>query len=199
VDGGGNGRYAPNTIRTMRGYVMTLVAVATLSGCGGSSAGQPRTLPAVTATTSPSAAASVAPTGIQAPTPEGATEFAKFFYAQITRAFATKNPKLVQDISLPTCKTCGLYRKSVTLVRDRNQLVTGGVFAVTFAAAPATEAMATARVDVGWNFSGATFYDKTGRVVERHAPQRGVEEQVRLLRQGDHWMVAEVTRTRTRS
>lgn len=187
-----------NSIAAVRTLAMAAVVQVTLTACGGSSSGVARTLPPVTTRPTTSVSAQPVPSGIAAPTPEGASQFARYFYAQITHAFATKDPSLIEAISLPTCKTCALYAGSVALVRAKNQRVQGGEFAITFAASPPDAKSLSSRVDIGWNFAGATFYDSSGKVIERHPPQRGVEEQVQLLRSGDRWVVAEVTRVRTR-
>lgn len=175
----------------MRAFVLSLAAAAALSGCGGSSGNQPRTLPPVSPSASPPPVASEMPTGIAAPTPEGATEFAKFFYAQIAQAFTTKNPALIQDISLASCKACQLYIGSITRLRDNNERATGAEFHITFAQAPAV-AGDEARVSVIYDTPPAIRYSASGKALHREPALRGAQDQVILHRRGGSWVVAEV-------
>ncbi len=170
------------------GLVAGLVVL--LSGCTGSEGG-PRVLPS--ASVPPSASASPAPTGINAPTAQGASEFVRFFYAEISRGFAERDPAIVSRLSLPTCKTCKLYVDSITQIRLKDQRPVGGDFTITFAVAPA-DSGARARVNVGFDFAAYVLYDATGKVVEREKAQANVEEQVELRREGDVWRVATVKR-----
>jgi hypothetical protein len=176
----------------MRALALALAAVAGLTACGGSS-GQPQTLPPVT--TSPAAAVSPAPapTGINAATPQGASEFVRFFYAEISRAYQARDPEIIRALVLPSCKTCKLYIDSVTELRDKNQHFAGGGFKINFAVAPAdTGSVATARVDVGLDYGGGAFVDSAGKILSRETSQKGIEEQVALSRVGEAWRVVTV-------
>ena len=106
-------------MRTRTGAVL-LVLLA--SACGGSSESGPRVLPSVSVSPSASASASAVPTGINAPTAQGAADFVRFFYAEITRAFAERDPSAVQRLSTDSCDTCRQYVTSLTKLRD-NALV----------------------------------------------------------------------------
>lgn len=190
-------------------------AVLSLTGCSHSSAEESQVLPTLSAPASaaspsasstaslepaappaasaPSPAVVVVPAAARAATPEGAAAFARFFYAQITRGFQLRNPALVSDLSLKTCKTCKLYVDSITAVRDMGQRVEGGTFYLTFAVSPQVNNSQAARVDVGWIFNGAVFYGADGAVAERHSRQQQ-EEQVALVRVDGSWRVATVKR-----
>ncbi|MDX6197232.1 MAG: hypothetical protein QOJ79_383 [Actinomycetota bacterium] len=175
----------------MRALALTVAASAALvSACGGSS-GEPRTAPPVS--TSPAAASSPAPSGIDAATPEGASEFVRFFYAEISRAFQARDPEIVRRLVLPTCKTCKLYIDSITGIRDENQRFVGGGFAIKFAVAPADAgSTGTARVDVGFDYAGGQFVDAAGKVLLSEPAEKNVEEQVALSRVDGRWKVATV-------
>jgi hypothetical protein len=176
----------------MRALALTLAAVAAVSACGGSSGG-PQTAPPVSS--SPVAAATPTPTGIDAPGPEGAAAFAKFFYAEIDRAYQKKDPEIVRALILPSCKTCELYIRTITRLRDKNEQFTGGGFKINFAVAPAdTGGNSAARVDVGYDFGAGIFYDAAGKVIQRQPALRNVEEQVALSRVADAWRVVTVRR-----
>jgi hypothetical protein len=186
-----------NTLRTMRPLALTLAAAAVtaaaLSACAGSSSGQPHTLPPITASASapvsPSAAAGNVPVDAQAATSAGAEAFAKFFYAQMKRAFETKNPDLIKLISAPECTSCANYVGSVTELRDNNERVENFVVNVTLAVAPALTG-STARVDVTWSSPGpAIRYDASGKEIYRDGPYRRVDDEMKLVRSGDTWLV----------
>ena len=186
-----------NTIRTMRVLALTLAAVAAVSGCGGSSGDKPRTLPAVTASSSPSpsaggtAAASDVPAEAQAPTSAGAEAFARFFYTETKRAFESKNPDLIKAISAPGCTSCDNYIASITLLRDNNERVENFTVTVLSAVAPAL-AGSTARVDVSWSSPEVLRYDASGKVIMREGPFKRVDDQMNLVRRGDSWVIAQL-------
>ena len=178
-------------MRTVAG--VAVLGMLALAGCSSSSADTPQALPSLSASPSPSAVPSAVPTGKDAPTPEGAAAFVRFFYSEISRGFAERDPSIVSRLSAPTCKTCKLYVDSIAEIRDKNQRSEGGDFTITFAVAPA-DAGASPRVDVGWDFAAAVLYDASGKVIERDPPMKGVEEEVQLMRVGQSWRVATVKR-----
>jgi len=181
----------------VRARVLTLAAVAALSACGGSS-GQPKTLPPVTTRPSASVAApSAAATGINAPTPQGATEFAKFFYGQVERAFATRDASLIASISEANCKSCNNLISSIKAAIEKHARIEGFHVTVTTAVAPVT-AGTTARVDIVRNSDGVTFLDPDGQVLAHEAPLHGIEERMDLVRGHTGWRVAQITRVRVR-
>lgn len=170
---------------------LALVGVVALTGCGDSTADEPRVLPSLSVAPSASPSPAPIPTGPAAA--HDAAEFVKFFYAEISRGFAERDPEIVSTLSLPTCKTCKLYVDSIASVRDNDQRSEGGDFEITFAVAPA-DTGATARVDVGFDFEAAVLYDSAGQVIERTPAKTGIEEQVELTRVGSSWRVATMKR-----
>ncbi|MCA1712219.1 MAG: hypothetical protein LC789_11525 [Actinobacteria bacterium] len=186
-------------MRAVAGWAV--VAALTLTGCGGSSAEEPQSLPtleSVAASPSPSPSAVVAvPPEAAGETPQAAAEFAKFFYKQVERAFATKNPGLISRLSLPTCETCAVYVESLTELRDNNESVEGGHFTVTSAVSPGAINGVTP-VDVSVNFSGSVRKDSSGKVIEQEEPMNRVEEELQLKRSSGVWIIAEIKRIRVR-
>jgi hypothetical protein len=178
-------------MRALAGWVV--VAALALSGCGGSSADQPQSLPTL-ASAAPSTSPPTSPPSAGAAVAKDAAAFVKSFYAQITAGFQQRDPSLVSDLSLPTCKTCKLYIDSITELRDKNQRLQGGGFKIVFAVAPGDTNAATARVDVKFDFAEARVMDANGGVVQRTPAQAGVEEQVALTRVGAEWRVATIKR-----
>jgi hypothetical protein len=173
-----------------------LTVTAGVAGCGGA-AGEPQALPSLSVAGSPSASPRPFPTGIQAPTADGAADFVRFFYGQIERGFAVRDPQLVASLSLPTCTACGNYIRSMTKLRDNNERAEGFKITLKSAVAPA-DAGHEARVDVNWSYPGATRYDESGKVIRKEPATRGIEEQVDLVRVGDEWRVKEIHRIRVR-
>ena len=183
-------------MRPACGLLLSLALV--LAGCGGG-ADEPRVLPTLDASVpavSPSAAVTV-PSAAAGATPEAAAEFARYVYEQIERAFATRDPKLVEAVSMPTCESCRNFVASITEVRDSNGRVDGYRISVRAAIAPPTDG-STARVDVIRDSTGGTFLDSAGRVLERQPPLRGIEEQMDLIRVDGKWSVSAIKRIRVR-
>lgn len=179
-----------------RGAGVLVVAVLA-AGCGGGSDAGPRVLPSLTSSPSPSPSASAVPTGINAPTPQGAAAFATFVYAEIQRAFETRDASGLQRVSSPSCVSCENFIESVQNIRKQGHRIEGYRIVVRTAVAPADTA-ATARVDVIRDSSGSVEYDADGRVVSRERALSGIEEQMDLVREGTSWKVTKITRIRIR-
>jgi hypothetical protein len=185
-----------NTLRTMRPLALTLAAAAVtaaaLSACAGSSSGQPHTLPPITASPlgSPTASNDV-PAAAKAADTAGATEFAKFFYAQTVVAFNTKDPSIVARISAPGCSACKNYIDSLTRLRDKHERVDNFAVNIIAAVAPLVSGP-TARVDVSFSAPLAIRYDASGKVILKDGPYKRIDEQVDLVRSGDAWLIKEI-------
>ncbi len=178
----------------LRAVGIVAVAVA-LTGCV-SDPEPPSTLPSLTGTPSAAPSVSPLPSAISAPTPEGATEFARYFYSQVSQGFQRQDPSLVSRLSLPSCKTCANYVASIIAVKDQGLQVEGGEFDLFLAVSPAQDDPRQARVDVGWNFRRVVYKDRSGAIVDEGEPVEGVEEQLDLVRDGDEWRVKTIKRVR---
>src|SRR3954453_18268511 len=111
----------------MRAPAPPRAAVAGLSAaCGGSSGGQAKTLPPVSSSPAAATSPTAVPTGINAPTPEGAADFVKFFYGEVSRAYVERDPDSIRALVLPSCKTCKRYIDTITELRDKNERFEGG-------------------------------------------------------------------------
>ncbi|MDT7573608.1 MAG: hypothetical protein QOE05_3782 [Actinomycetota bacterium] len=179
----------------MRALALTLAASAALvAACGGSS-GEPQTAPPVSTSpasaSSPSPAAAEVPEAAKAATSTGAEAFARFFYGQVERAFATKDPGLISAISEPGCSSCDNFVRSITKLRDNNERVDDLAFNVVLAVAPAVSGD-TARVDITWSSSTVAIrYDAAGKEIYRDGPYKRVDDEMKLVRRGDAWRVLE--------
>lgn len=171
------------------------VALTALAACSSDPA-PPSTLPSLSAAPSTSPSAAAVPSEAAAATPEGAAEFARFFYAQVTRGFQTQDSSLVSALSLPTCKTCSNYVRSIDSVRADKLTVEGGDFQLYLAVAPGQGQPSEARVDVGWDFTAVKYLNEAGEVVEEGPAVSRVEEQLDLVRIDGEWRVEAITRIR---
>ncbi len=178
-------------------YARLLLAVALSGGLAGCAEDpeQPSTLPPLTAapSVSPSAGTEPIPSGVDAPTPDGASAFARYWYTQIEQAFVTKNPELISRLSAPGCQACARYVSSVTGLRDRNERVDPFEYMIIAAEAPGIEPGAeTVNVTVLFNADETVTYDAAGNVISREAPLSNAEDTLVLIRQGDSWKVDKV-------
>lgn len=189
-------RIRPDRVEAMgvRTVSAVLLLALSVSACS-DDPGEPSALP--TLDPSPTASASVepepAPTGIDAPTPEGAAEFARFFYSQVELAYSQKDPTLVERLSAPGCTTCQAFIDTLVDIRDSGDRYEGVQYEITFAEAPALEGD-EARVTIIYNGPEVVRYDPTGRVLATEPAVQGFEEELGLVRSGDSWLVAELTR-----
>lgn len=183
----------------MRARLVTALLVLSLgaAACGGEEPAAGPTLPPVTEAPSPTPEVEAVPGEAAEATPEGAAEFARFFYAEVARGFQTANPDLVSELSADDCQTCLQYIDSIQAVKEQGWRAEGGDFDILFAVAPAIEGD-TATVDVGWNFAPVNYLDTDGNVAETGPPVDGVEEQLTLARNGESWQVTEILRIRQR-
>ncbi|MCU1672660.1 MAG: hypothetical protein JWN77_773 [Frankiales bacterium] len=182
----------------MRVLLGVVVLAAGLTACGGSSAEQPKTLPtlaSVSAAPSPSAVA--VPSEAAGETPQAAGEFAKYVYAELERAFATKDNSTIARLSLPSCKTCKLYVGSVQRLREMNESITPVRFTVRSAVSPG-EFNGVTSVDVTFDFNGSRRTASDGSLLLEEKPQKGVEEELDLKRVNGEWRIAAIKRIRVR-
>lgn len=168
-----------------------LLSAVLVAACG-SEPEQPRTLPPISAAPSPSASAEPeVPPSAQAETPEGAAAFARFFYEQVGRAFAEKDPEIIRRLSAPGCEACTLFVDSLTKLRDNNERASQFSFEVVFAEAPAPTGEEV-RVDVIYNTPDIQRFDASGKVIYEEAAAQGEQVEMTLTRGGSGWLVKEV-------
>lgn len=169
-----------------------LLAVTLSAGCS-EEAEVPRSLPAVSAAPSPVASAlpSVPPSA-QAQTPQAAAAFARFFYAEVERAYREKDPAIVARLSAPGCSACDRFVKSLTALRDEGETVTPVSYDIIAAEAPGFSGP-EARVDVIYNSPEITRRDRAGKVIATEPDVKNFQEQLTLTRAGNEWLVKAVT------
>jgi hypothetical protein len=176
----------------LRPLFAPVLAAALLTACSSESE-EPKALPPVT--TSPTVAASepadAVPPAAQEQTPEGAAEFARFFYAEVRRAFIEKDPEIIRRLSAPGCEACDRFVASLTKLRDNNERTSDFAFEIVVAEAPASDGP-EARVDVIYNSPTIQRYNASGEVIYEEPAAQGAEIQMTLTRAPEGWLVQEV-------
>lgn len=177
----------------LRAVACVVALTAALAACA-SEPRVPSTLPSLSAapSSSPSPSPSPTPSAISAATPEGASAFARHWYAEVQAAFATRDPERLRALSAPGCRACDQFVRSVTRLRDENERVDDYRIEVIAAEAPALADQSTVEVTVVYNTNGATRYDAGGNVIRRDPAREFVEQILVLTRAGASWKVAEV-------
>jgi len=140
---------------------------------------------------SPSTAAT--PTGIAAPTAQGAAAFARFYLQTIADGFRKQDAARVSVLSDPNCKTCRAYIDSIRELKTKHYQPSQAFrFDVVLAEAPATNG-STARVDVIFNTPAVIILGPDGHVVQNNRATKGMAQSFQLHRVGDAWRVKEIT------
>lgn len=164
-----------------------LACCLALTGCAEA---QPSRLPSL----APLAAVTTAPVpaAAEAATPAGAVEFVRFWYAEITRAWAERDPAIVARLSAPGCEVCQRYIASMTEARAKGHTVTGVVFTLRVVEAQGLDAQRT-RVTVVYDGPRTRRVDAQGRQIRSEPAVQGAQETVHLARHGTSWRVESVT------
>lgn len=178
----------------MRARLGAALLVLSLGAAGCSSGEEPEagpTLPPVTEAPSPTPDADAVPSQATEATPEGAAEFARFFYSQVERAYVEKEPRYISELAADGCVACESFVESVSQLRDEGQRIVGATYEIVSAEAPPV-AGDTARVDVVYNGPEAVRYDSGNNVLNREPALTFANEQVNLILVDGSWRVQEV-------
>ena len=124
--------------------------------------------------------------------PAGAAAFVRFFYAQVTAAYATGQSSSLRELSLPSCRVCLRYADSVDDMRAKRQRATAVRFVFRFVESPADDDAATARVDVQFDAPASSRYDASGGLVFAEKAMFRISRTVTLRRVGQGWKVASI-------
>ena len=189
--------------RAVRRLLLVLPLVVALSGCsGGGAESKPVTLPPLTAvpstsaTPSPTVAPVKKPVEADEPTAEGAEAFALFWFAQLSRAFASMDTASLAAVSSRDCATCDAYIQTIQRAKEAGNYYEGAQFKIRSAAAPPLgevgRATASADVVVDYDVSAATELNASGAKVREERSHKGVTVRMTLERKGSRWLVREV-------
>jgi hypothetical protein len=130
------------------------------------------------------------PEAARANTPEGATEFAKFFITAVSEANVDLDSSAIRTLSLPACQTCegaieGVQKYKAAGQRERESRYTPSSSQV----GPAGDG--SYAVDVLGSYSESAVIDGKGNVVQA-LPAADSALRVTVNRVGDGWRVREV-------
>ncbi|MDQ3715510.1 MAG: DUF6318 family protein [Actinomycetota bacterium] len=179
---------------TFRCVCLGGLVLALLAGC---SQDDPpaSTLPPLSVAPSPSApSAEPVPTAAQAATPQGAAEFARFWFTTLNEAARTGDTQPLERISAPDCPACIRFVESIGGLYASGGRIEGGVFVVREAEAPALDpSVATARVTVIYDVSPSRQIDANGMVLRSVEALTGIDGDMRLVRQEGVWRVSSLT------
>ena len=175
---------------TLRAGALGLVLVCALTGCSGDSGGEPQSLPPVTP-----APTTLAPSPTPSPsaypqTPQGAADFARFFYEQVELAYGAKDPDRLQDLFSSGCQACARFTQTLEALEDGSASVEGAADEVLSSESPGEEGGFTVVV-VQLDSGGATFRDRVGKIIVVEPPALNTVE-MRLTRAGRNWQIAEI-------
>lgn len=177
-------------MRVRRVGLLTLLCAALVSCSSG--AGKATVLPKISASAPVTASPDPVPTAAKAATPEGAAAFARFWYSEITRAWALRDPRIIARLSAPGCTACARYTSSIADVRARNQRVEGVIFKLTLVEAQAISGK-NVKVSVIYDSPATHGYDSSGREVHSEPAVKNFQEELALLRSGNSWLVQQDT------
>ena len=173
----------------MRAGCWLLAVTALLAAC--SSEEPPGALPPVQESVSPS----VGPMPVPSPssldferTSRGASAFATFFLHSVGLAYQSADPRLIDELSAPECGGCKVLISGISELRDAGHRRVGGEYVVLSAVAPALNGGDTV-VDVIYERPEAEILDQEGATVASAGPVASTTAQVRVLWQGDGWVV----------
>lgn len=187
----------------MRRLLLVLPLVLALAGCsGGGSDTKPVTLPPLTAapsmnaTPSPTVAPVKKPPKADEPTAEGAEAFARYWFAELSHAFAAMDSASLAALSSPRCDTCHAYVLAVQRAEEAGHRFEGARFKLRSVAAPplagSVRTGASADVVVDYDVSAVAEVDASGAEVREERSYKGVTVRITLVRTRSAWLVREV-------
>ena len=165
----------------MKKYSAALLAVSMLlAGCGGdseagapsSTTGPPPTTTKPATTTAPPTTASPTTTPVSVPPPgtthtqAGSEAFSLHFFEQVNTAWRTSNPKTLDGLYAPTCKTCAAIRASAADYASRGQRYRDTPLTRISAKSLTAATGATTQVRVTATQEASAVVDRGGKVVE---------------------------------
>jgi hypothetical protein len=164
-------------------YAAALVAVVALAGCAadppahpvGTKAGTRATAGTVTpsaATPTTSPAASTDPVIAKIPaaarpeTMEGAAAFAKYYFGQLNQAFRAGDPRILNQLALPSCATCSAFSEAVNSLEGKGRTYGGDLVIVRYATALEFTPQSR-RVLVDLSQQAVPILDRSGKKIDQ--------------------------------
>ena len=187
VHSGSSGGHPADTLAfvTIRAGLTALCVVAALAGC--TEAAAPAPLPSVP-TASPTAAALPIPPEATPETPQGAAAFTRYYFDVVNRAFVAGDASDVRRLSDPECEGCNNLVRAIEEEPDPGERIEGGEFEVIFAESPPVEG-GDVIVDLRYAVTELRVVGQDGRVIRTTPAEPGIDAQLRLIREGQAWVV----------
>lgn len=165
----------------------SVATVISLAGCSADDGPGPTVLASRTASARPSPSAPAAPSAL---TPQGAADFARYFFDVVETAYLTGSTATLKSLSTPECVACSRYVQSIESVYGHGGKFVGGDFNIRFAEAPAFEG-AKSTVSVLVDITRTDELAADGAVVKSDPPQSRVEGNLDLTKSTGSWRVLE--------
>lgn len=138
--------------------------------------------------TSPTPVVLPLPSEAAAATPQGAAAFARYYLEVLGAAFQAADPSSLDELSAPGCGGCDALITSVRELQAEGRRRVGGEYIVKSVAAPPVE-QGDVVVEIAYERAAGQVVDATGRVTASAAPVPPTNAQMRLLRNGNSWIV----------
>jgi hypothetical protein len=176
----------------VRSVAAALGLTLCLAACS-EEAREPSALPTLDPSASPtsSEAAEATPTGIDAPTPEGAGAFARYWFTALNEAARSGDTATLRSLSDESCETCRLYAESIEDLYGPGGRIEGGVFSLRAAEAPGLEPNASeARVTVVFDVTATRQVGADGETLREVPALSAVAAEMLLRRTDSGWVAA---------
>ena len=169
-----------------------LVLAAAVAGCGGDEEA-PRTLPTLPSASPSAAAVPSPPAEALAETPQGASAFARYYFADLVNAaYKTQDTSAVEALSHADCGSCANVVKDVQRLKAAGTKVAGQRFKISFAEAAPAAPDGTIVVDFRFSSDPYKEVGGDGEVVREEPAQVDQDAQVKLRRQAGSWVVVAI-------
>lgn len=152
----------------------------------------PTSAPRTTSATASAVYPADVPAEARVNSPAGAMAFARYFFAQVNKAYTTPQAGLIAPLSTPNCKSCAAYEKHAADYVGRSLRYDRPAIAVQeITVSPDTEPGATLLLDVVVEQQAARLIDAGSRVAESFEHARGIVV-LHVVRSNETWLAREV-------
>ena len=139
----------------------------------------------------PSPIAVAVPAEASANTPQGASAFARFYFAELLRAYTTYDTRAVRSLAAESCRTCAGLTGGIDSMRQAQQRVTGPPLEVLAAEAPAFDS-GPITVDVPYKVSAFNVLRADGQVEHHVQAEKPSTLVATLQRSGAKWLMSKI-------
>ena len=130
------------------------------------------------------------PSEAAAPTSQGASAFARYWFDQLNLAAQTGETESLLALGTPACVACQRFAESIGNIYGAGGRIEGGRFTVVAAEAPLLKVdQQTARVTVIYGVSPTRQIDAAGQVMRSVGALSKLDGEMMLARSGPSWLV----------